>query len=214
MPFYHWHVWIRIQTFPLITFGWYVLSYSVIETPFHFIFGSSLLHVGATLHCRARASPWGGFSCCGAHALGVRASVVGPRPSRSMVSAILLDQGSNPCFPALAGRFLSTMPPGKSQKLPFKYHLFVEETKASSNFYRIYPYTGFGLHRWGVLSRLHHPQQSRRLPVRSAGFLSASVGWGGGVGFVGGFLFCQDLGLVYFFFIPLGVTESDKTEAT
>ena len=114
-----------------------------------------LLQVGATLRRSVRASPWGGFSCC-AHALGVWASVVVvPRPSCSKVCAILLDQGSNPCFPALADRFLSTIPPGKSQKLPFKYHLFVEETKASSNSYRICPYTGFGLHRWGVLSRLH-----------------------------------------------------------
>ena len=146
------------------------------ETPFDFIFESLLLQVGATLGCGARASPWGGFSCC-ARALGVWASaVVVPRPSCSMVCAILLDQGSNPCFPALAGRFLSTVPPGKSQKLPFKYYLFVEETKASSNSYRICPYTGFGLHRWGVLSRLHNPQQSCKLPVRSAGFVSASVG--------------------------------------
>ena len=52
-----------------------------------FIFGfigSSLLHVGflslqlvgATLRCGARASHCGGFSCCGAQALGARASVV------------------------------------------------------------------------------------------------------------------------------------------
>ena len=46
--------------------------------------GSSLLRagflwlrrVGATLCCGARASHCGGFSCCGAWALGVRASVV------------------------------------------------------------------------------------------------------------------------------------------
>ena len=31
---------------------------------------------GATLHCGARASHCGGFSCCGARAPGVRASVV------------------------------------------------------------------------------------------------------------------------------------------
>ena len=30
----------------------------------------------ATLHCSARASPWGGFSCCRAQALGEQASVV------------------------------------------------------------------------------------------------------------------------------------------
>ena len=46
--------------------------------------GSSLLHagflqlqrVGATLHCGARASHCGGFSCCGARSLGAWASVV------------------------------------------------------------------------------------------------------------------------------------------
>ena len=31
---------------------------------------------GANLHCSARASHWGGFSCCTARALGVWASVV------------------------------------------------------------------------------------------------------------------------------------------
>ena len=31
---------------------------------------------GATLHCGAWASHCGGFSCCGAQALGVQASVV------------------------------------------------------------------------------------------------------------------------------------------
>ena len=49
-----------------------------------FIFGcigSSLLRAGfslvaATLCCGARASHRGGFSCCGAQALGARASVV------------------------------------------------------------------------------------------------------------------------------------------
>ena len=47
-------------------------------------FGSSLLHAGflylwregATIRCGARASNCGGFFCCGAQALGARASVV------------------------------------------------------------------------------------------------------------------------------------------
>ena len=48
-------------------------------------FGSLLLHMGflqlwrawaTTLHCGARASHCGGFSCCGAQALGMWASVV------------------------------------------------------------------------------------------------------------------------------------------
>ena len=53
----------------------------------YFIFGcigSSLLHTGfslvavsgATLCCGVQASHFGGFSCCGARILGVRASVV------------------------------------------------------------------------------------------------------------------------------------------
>ena len=59
------------------------------KTDFLFIYffgcvGSSLLHTGflylqragATLCCGARASHCGGFSCCGAWALGMRASVV------------------------------------------------------------------------------------------------------------------------------------------
>ena len=58
------------------------------NTPLFFFFfgcvGSSLLRVGffylrqvwATLRCGAQASCCGGFSCCGARALGVRASVV------------------------------------------------------------------------------------------------------------------------------------------
>ena len=53
---------------------------------FYFIgcVGSSLLHgssslvveLGATLRCGAQVSYCGGFSCCGAQALGTRASVV------------------------------------------------------------------------------------------------------------------------------------------
>ena len=92
-----------------------------------FIFGcvrSSLLctgflqlwHAGATLRCGARASHCGGFSCCGARALGLRASVVtahglsscGSRTLECRLSSCgtwaelllmwdFLDQGSNPC---------------------------------------------------------------------------------------------------------------------
>ena len=88
---------------------------------FIFIFGcvgSSLLHVSflqlqrgrATLCCDVRASHCGGFCCCGARALGVRASVVvarGLQSAGSVVAAhrlscstacgIFLGQGSNPC---------------------------------------------------------------------------------------------------------------------
>ena len=45
-----------------------------------FFFGCAgvlyLWWAGATLHCDARASHCGGFPCCGAWALGMRASVV------------------------------------------------------------------------------------------------------------------------------------------
>ena len=76
---------------------------------FFFFFGysgSSLLcmgflelwRVGATLHCWARASHCGGFSCCRAQAPGVRASVVvAHRFTCSTARGIFPDQGSNPC---------------------------------------------------------------------------------------------------------------------
>ena len=65
---------------------------------------------GSTPRCDALASHWGGFPCCGARALSVRASVVVPRglqsagsvavahgPSCSAAFGIFPDQGSNPC---------------------------------------------------------------------------------------------------------------------
>ena len=87
----------------------------------YFIFGcvgSALLHAGflwlrragAALRCNARASQWGGFSCCGAQVPGMQASavvahglqsagsvVVAHRLSCSMACGIFPDQGSNPC---------------------------------------------------------------------------------------------------------------------
>ena len=80
--------------------------------------GSSLLcagflwlrRAGATLHCGARASHCGGFSCCGARALGAWAPVVVALElssagsvvvahglSCSAACGIFLDQGSNSC---------------------------------------------------------------------------------------------------------------------
>ena len=70
-------------------------------------FGSSLLHVGflqsqqagAALCCGAWASYCGGFSCCGAQALGAWASVVVAHGlSCSAACGIFPDQGSNPCL--------------------------------------------------------------------------------------------------------------------
>ena len=44
---------------------------------------------GATLRCRAQTSHCGGFSCCGAQALGAQASVVVARGLSSCVSQAL-----------------------------------------------------------------------------------------------------------------------------
>ena len=91
---------------------------------------------GATLHCGAWASHCGGFSCCGAWALGARASVVvacglsscgsgalerrlsscGTRAQLLRGMWDLPRPGLEPVSPALAGRFLTTAPPGKPCK--------------------------------------------------------------------------------------------------
>ena len=83
----------------------------------------------------AQASHRGGFSCCGAQALGTWASVVVARGLSSCDSqalerrlsscgarALLLHSmwdlpgpGIEPVSPALGGGFLTTVPPGKSQ---------------------------------------------------------------------------------------------------
>ena len=82
---------------------------------------------GATLPCGARASHCGGFSCCGARALGTWASVVVARGLSSCGTwAQLLcgmwdlpGPGLEPVSPALAGRFLTTAPPGKTHSMYF-----------------------------------------------------------------------------------------------
>ena len=86
------------------------------------------------LHCGARASHCSGFSCCGARASDTRASVVVAcglsscgswalelRLSSCGTRALLFcgmwdlpGPGIKPVSPALAGRFLTTAPPGKS----------------------------------------------------------------------------------------------------
>ena len=86
------------------------------------------------VRCGAQASHCGGFSCCGAWALGARASVVvacslsscGSRVLECRLSscgaqAYLLHSmcdlpgpGIEPVSPAFTGRFLTTAPPGKS----------------------------------------------------------------------------------------------------
>ena len=94
---------------------------------------------GSTLNCGVRASHCGGFSCCGAQALGAQASVVVARGlsscglralehrlsncgSRAQLLHSLWDlprPGLEPVSPALAGRFLTTPPPGKSSVFSF-----------------------------------------------------------------------------------------------
>ena len=72
--------------------------------------------------CGERASHCGGFSCCGARALGMRASVVVARGLGSCGSRAQLLRGTwdlpgpglEPVSPSLAGGFLTTAPPGKS----------------------------------------------------------------------------------------------------
>ena len=103
--------------------------------------GSSLLcagfvqlrRVGATLPCGAWASHCGGFSCCGVWTLGAwaqqlwlvaperRLSSCGARVQLLCSMRDLAGPGFEPVSPALAGRFLTTVLPGKSQS-----HLFLK----------------------------------------------------------------------------------------
>ena len=107
---------------------------------------------GATLRCGVWASHCGGFSCCGARALGIWASIVvahrlsscGSRALEHRLSswgawALLLccmwglpGPGLKPVSPALAGRFLTTVPPGKPRVVYSFYmplfHLIVIKT--------------------------------------------------------------------------------------
>ena len=95
--------------------------------------------------CRARASHCSGFSCCGARALGARASVVVAQGLSSCGSWALEHRlsscgararllhgmwdlpgpGLKPVSPALAGGFLTTVPPGKSLSLSYYMAVFV-----------------------------------------------------------------------------------------
>ena len=103
--------------------------------------GSSLLHTrlslvggrwGATLHCGAWASHCSGFSCCGARVLGTWASVVVAHRLNSCGAQAYLFRGTwdltrpglKPVSPALAGRFLTTVPPGKSWLFSWCWKLF------------------------------------------------------------------------------------------
>ena len=107
-----------------------------------FIFGcvgSLLLHTGFLQLWQAQASHCSGFSCCGARALGAWASVVvvcglsscDSRAVQCRLSSCgswaqlfhnmwdLPGPGLEPVSPALAGGFLTTVPPGKSYQSLF-----------------------------------------------------------------------------------------------
>ena len=76
------------------------------------------------LHCGARASHCSGFSCCRALALGAcalecRLSSCGTRAYLLHGMWDLPGPGLEPVSPALAGRFLTTAPPGKSLSTQF-----------------------------------------------------------------------------------------------
>ena len=122
-----------------MTFLDFVINFFLI----YFIFGcigSLLLHTGflqlrqsgATLRCSVQASHCGGFSCCGAWALGAWASVVVAHELSSCSRALerrlsscgtraqllhgmwdIPGPGLEPMSLALAGGFLTTVPPGK-----------------------------------------------------------------------------------------------------
>ena len=89
-----------------------------------FIAGQSFLSlrwVGITLPCGAWSPHCGGFSCCGAQALGTGSVVCSTRALVAHGMWNLLGPGIESISPALAGRFLSTVPPQKSNILSLKY---------------------------------------------------------------------------------------------
>ena len=125
----------------------YIFKFLIIYLFIFGCVGSSLLRTGflqlwragATLRCGAQASHCGGFSCCAAQALGARASVVvahglsscgswalehslsscGARAQLLCGMWDLPGPGLEPVSPALAGGFLTTVPPGKSLQFIF-----------------------------------------------------------------------------------------------
>ena len=138
---------ITVQFFAFTSFFSFSSQNHFFKFIYLFIFGcvgTSLLHAGflqlpragATLRGSVWASHCSGFSCCGARALGMWASVVVARGLSSCGSWALEHRlsscgalaqllrgmwdlpgpGIEPVSPALAGGFLTTAPPGKSTK--------------------------------------------------------------------------------------------------
>ena len=180
---------------------------------FFFFFGcigSLLLHsgflqlqrAGATLRCGAQASHCSGFSCCGARALGMRASVVAGLGLSSCSTWALEHQGFSSCgtwaqllccmwdlprprvepvSPALAGRFSTTVPPGKSHQMCKFLNLFFSSVACillTFNFSSYFQVLFFGL-------SLNLPLFSFSLCMFTEilGFFRHGGGMGGGVGY-------------------------------
>ena len=81
---------------------------------------ASVVAAGGLSSCDMRAVECTGCSSCGARALECRLSSCGARAQLLHGMWDLLGPGIKPVFPALAGRFLTTAPPGKSLPVPFK----------------------------------------------------------------------------------------------
>ena len=94
--------------------------------------------MGASLHCDAQASRCYGFSHCRAQAVSVGTSVVTECGLSSYDEWDLLLQGMwdlpgsgiEPVSSALAGKFLSIAPPGKSQAVNLRFGGVVREKHA------------------------------------------------------------------------------------
>ena len=78
----------------------------------------------AFFSCSAQASHCGGSSCCRPWAPGHVSSVVAARAQLSCTMWNPPGPGVEPVSPALAGRFLTIEPPGKSLFLCIIYFLF------------------------------------------------------------------------------------------
>ena len=115
--------WLVMQEHWKLRWGeFYYLVYQVLFFFFYGCVGSSFLcegflqlwQAGATLHRGARASHCRGLSCYAEHMLQTRRlSNCGSRAQLLRGMWDLPRPGPEPLFPALAGRFSTTVPPGK-----------------------------------------------------------------------------------------------------
>ena len=92
---------------------------------------------GLLSSCGVRASRCSGFSCWGMWALGFSSSVVGVLGldcRGAWACGIFLDPGIEPVSSALAGRFLTTEPPGKP-RMKFYLKVFFCNVRTPLTFY-------------------------------------------------------------------------------